>query len=205
MSIYDANAHCWSGLLSRNKLHWQDGLRDICREIGDVQFHPSKETGSGYDGWREVAESAIKRGEKNLLLIGHSNGGYAITKIARMVKPHGIICSLVCFDRTHKSCPKLGSNVDRAIDIWAGLKKLEPGSDFNGSLKLYSFQQESHIGVINNKRAKRLAIDFGKEWKRRISSNHDQPPIPIANRLITEIIWHCAATPEGRSIGSDPA
>ncbi len=23
--------------------------------------------------------------------------------------------------------------------------------------------------------------------------------------MITEIIWHCAATPEGRSIGSDPA
>ncbi len=205
MSVYDANAHCWSGLLSRKDLHWQDGLRDICREIGDVQFHPSKETGYGYDGWREVAEAAIARGEKNLLLIGHSNGGYAITKIARMVKPHGIICSLVCFDRTRKACPKLGSNVDRAIDIWAGLKKLEPGSDFNGSLKLYSFQQESHIGVINNKRAKRLAIDFGKEWKKKVVIPDTDFKIPDLSRWVTEIIWHCAATPEGRSIGKNPA
>lgn len=164
MTIYDADAHCWSGLLSGNKYPWQEGLRHICREIGDVQFHSSQ---SGYAGWEDVAFAAMGRNAKSLLLIGHSNGNYATTKIAEMLNQHGVECWLICFDRTRKACPKLGSNVREAIDIWAGMKKLEPGPDFNGELVLHSFQQESHIGVISSRRAQQIAIEFGRRWTKQ--------------------------------------
>jgi hypothetical protein len=160
MSIYDADIHCWSGLFSAN--NESKGLRHVCREISDAQFHSSN---SGFEGWEEVASAAIKRQAKSLLLIGHSNGNYATTKIAERLKQHYIDCWLICFDRTLKSCPKLGSNVIEAIDIWAGLAVLVPGEDFNGTLALHSFQKETHSGVLNNKQAQQIAIDFGIRWK----------------------------------------
>lgn len=162
MSIYRAEAHCWSGLLSGDKYHWQQGLRNVCRQIGDVQFHSSM---SGYEGFEKVAYDAINRKAKSLLLIGHSNGGYAITKIAQMVKTYDIECWLICFDRTMKRCPPLGRNVPYALDLWAGLKNLEPGPDFKGQLKTIDYSRESHIGVIANRQAQEDAIKFGRYWK----------------------------------------
>ncbi len=161
MSIYDANRHAWSGLFSGNNYNWQEGLRDVCREIGEFQFHPSN---SGFEGWEMVADAAIARNAKALLLMGHSNGGYAITSIAKKVKTAGIPCWLICWDRTLKACPTLGANVDSALDIWAGLNKLVPGSEFQGELKLCAFPQESHTGIISNDSAQQMAINFGKKF-----------------------------------------
>lgn len=165
MSKYDADIHCWSGLLSGDKYDWQEGLRVVCRRIGDAQFHSSM---SGYDGWENVAASAIKRRPKSLLLIGHSNGGYAITKIAHALKPYGIDCQLICFDRTMKHCPTMKGNVSNAIDIWAGLRTLQKGQGFRGNYKKYDFSFESHISVIKNKEAQDLAVAFGKRWKKDV-------------------------------------
>jgi hypothetical protein len=162
MTRWDADAHMWSGLGSGNNYDWQAGLREICRGIGDVQFQSSM---SGYDGWKDVAASAIRRKPKSILVGGHSNGGFATTSIARALEPHGIKVWIISFDRTMKRCPTLGSNVVAAIDIWAGLRKLVKGPNFTGELKLYPFLEETHLSVINNREAIELAIAFGKRWK----------------------------------------
>lgn len=166
MTIYAANAHCWSGLLSGGNFGWQKGLREVARQIGDVQFHPSHEDRSGYQGWREVADAAIKRKPKGLLLLGHSNGVYAILKVAEYVKPHGIKCVLAGFDQTAKSCPKFGANVPAAIEIWAGLNRMRQAADFKGVFEVHNeFEDDSHIGVIANRKAQQLVVDFALRWK----------------------------------------
>jgi len=165
MSQWDAPVHIWSGLFSKKNARYQDGLRHVADQIDDCQFHP---TLSGYDGWEEVRDSAIRRKVKSIVLGGHSNGNKATTFIARDLKEHGIKCYLFCFDRTMGRCAKLGANVPEAIDMWAGppMKKLVKGPDFNGNLRLYPFREESHISIITNERAQQLAIEFGKKWKR---------------------------------------
>jgi len=162
MSIFDADAHCWSGLLSGNNRAWQEGLRVVCREIGDVQFHASQ---SGYLGWESVANAAIDRDAPSLLLIGHSNGGFAITSVAARLARYGIPCWVLCFDRTMKECPPLGENVPEALDLWAGLKNLKRGPNFVGNLKRRDFSHCSHIGVIGDPEAQAEAIRFGKRWR----------------------------------------
>lgn len=166
-NFYDSPVHVWSGLLSGNNYTWQEGLRIVAANIGDASFHSSM---SGYDGWEKVAASAVRRQVESIVLIGHSNGGYAITKCAAALKPHGIKAYLVCFDRTMKRCPALGANVPEALDLYAGLRNLESGPDFvaaNNTLTVVDFSEESHIGVIGNEHAQRLATAFGKRWKPR--------------------------------------
>ena len=165
MSIYAADNHSWSGLLSKNKYDWQEGLRNVCRNVGDFQFHPSS---SGYAGWRAVARHAIDHKKKFLLLMGHSNGGYAITKCAEFVAPHGIKCALICWDRTLKRCPPIGHNVVAAIDLYAGLRTLEQGPDFRGYYKKYDFTKETHTGILKNLEAQRIATEFGLKWKNHV-------------------------------------
>lgn len=160
MSKYDADVHCWSGLLSGDKYGWQEGLRIICQRIGNAQFHSSM---SGYEDWDRVAARAIVRKPKSLLLIGHSNGGWAITKIADALAPYDIDCQLICFDRTLKVCPTLKHNVSRAIDIWAGLRTMQRSPSFKGYYKKYDFSKESHISVIANKQAQDIAVEFAKK------------------------------------------
>lgn len=161
--LMNAPVHIWSGLLSGGNYGWQEGLRVVGQGIGDAAFHASQ---SGYEGWTDVVEATRRRKAESIVLIGHSNGGYAITKCAEALKADGIRCYLVCFDRTMKPCPKLGANVPEAIDIWAGLRNLEKGPDFAGHLALVDMQPESHISVISNSLAQRIAIDFGRKWKR---------------------------------------
>jgi len=162
MGKYDVDAHFWSGLLAHNKFNWQKGVRAISRGIGGVQYHS---TVSGYKGWEKVAESAIRRKPKSLLLGGHSNGGFAITSIAEAVNPFGIECWLVCIDRTMKSCPDMRGNVVEAIDLHAGLRTLDKGPDFTGNYVYRPFLEETHIGIQNNPEVQRIAIEFGKRWK----------------------------------------
>ena len=163
----DAPVHIWSGLLSGGNPEWQRGLKRVARGIGGAAFHPSDEDRTGYRWWRDVADAAIARRAKSLVLIGHSNGGFAITSVAAYLaqKAPEIACYLCCFDRTMKACPRLGANVPEALDIWAGLKTLEKGPGFAGTLISVDLNQESHIGVINNRVAQNLAIAFGRKWK----------------------------------------
>lgn len=161
MDRYDADRHCWSGLGSGPIPAWQAGLRRVCRHAGDFQFHSSL---SGFDGWERVAASAIRRRPRRMILMGHSNGGYAITAIAEALEAHGIECVLVCFDRTLKPCPQIGSNVIAALDLWAQLSNLKRSPSFKGELVRRDFSHLSHIGVIGDPDAQRAAIDFIKEW-----------------------------------------
>jgi len=155
----------WSGLLSRNLYGWQQGMRKVGSAIGDATFIPSKRTGSGYDWIDEVTEAIIANGHERVLLIGHSNGVYAITEVARRLRTGEVVCTLISFDQTLKDCPKLGANVDRAIDLWAGLDKLEAGRNFTGKLRLYDFSPDSHIGITHDTAALQIAINFGRAWK----------------------------------------
>ncbi|HEU0310664.1 MAG TPA: hypothetical protein VFR36_05550 [Sphingomicrobium sp.] len=167
-SIFDADAHCWSGLLSGRKFAWQKGLREVSLGIGGVQFHPSHEDLSGYQDWRKVADAAIARKAEGLLLIGHSNGVYAITAVAEYLaqKNSPIKCVLAGFDQTKKPCPYMGKNVVAAIEIWAGLNRMKMGDDFAGAFETHpEFRPDSHIGVISNPKAQRLVVDFALRWK----------------------------------------
>lgn len=161
-SVYAAGAHCWSGLLSGDKFPWQKGLREVCKAVGGVQFHPSQ---SGYAGWKESADAAIRRGAKSLLLIGHSNGVFAITSIAERVKPAGIACYLIAFDQTAKRCPAVGGNVKAFVEFWAGLDRVATAADFKGVAERHAFESDSHIGVIGNREAQRLAVAFAARWR----------------------------------------
>lgn len=169
MGRYDADANAWSGLLSGDKYEWQRGLRDIAQQTGDFMFHSSM---SGYEGWNQVADSIAMRRPKSVFLTGHSNGVFAITSIAKAVKPLGIDCWLCSFDRTMKPCPMIGGNVSQAIDIWAGLKTLTLAPDFHGQYRRYDFNggdprfpNETHLGIINNKQAIDIAVAFARKWK----------------------------------------
>jgi hypothetical protein len=160
--MYDADAHAWSGLFSGDKLSWQQGLRNVCAAVGDVMFHSSM---SGYEGWEDVAESAIRRRPPSMFFMGHSNGGYAITAIARALEPYGIPCWLCSWDRTMKPCATIGGNVPEAIDIWAGLRTLKKNERFRGNYVLHDFSRETHIGLLGNEKAQQVAIEFGRRWK----------------------------------------
>lgn len=162
MSKYDANIHVWSGLFANNKWNWQKGMREIARGIGHAQYHS---TARGYGGYELVAGFAIQRKAKHLLLIGHSNGGYAITRTAEILEPHGIKCTLICLDRTMKSCPDLGSNVPYAWDFYAGLRKMEEGPNFKGVYTLRPFEHLSHIGIQNDPDVQREIIEIGRNWR----------------------------------------
>ncbi len=156
----------WSGLGSARRPTWQAGVRTVVDSVGG-QFIPSR---SGYKNWKAVAKAIIDQGIKHVFLCGHSNGNVATTSIAKYLKPHGIQCTLLCLDRTMKSCEKLGFNVPRALDIWAGptMKRLQKGPDFKGELIQKDFIEESHIGMQQDKEVIQLGVDFVKDWKKKL-------------------------------------
>lgn len=161
MSQWDQDRNCWSGLGSANNFNWQEGLRNVCQEVGQFQFHSSM---SGYDGWLRVATSARARKPKRMWWLGHSNGGYATTAGAAFLADLDIEHVIVCFDRTLKSCPPVGKNVVAVLDLWAGLENIKRGPDFNGVLIRKDYSQYSHIGVIGAQEAQQEAIEFLREW-----------------------------------------
>ena len=160
--FYDSKVHMWSGLMSGMSYTLQRGLREISGGIGDVSFHSSM---SGYDGWMDVAMATIARKAESVVLMGHSNGSYAATKCAHVLAPYRIKCYVCSFDATLMRIPDLGSNVPEALDIWAGFRKLKAGSDFTGNLVFADFGPDTHISVIENEHAQRMAIAFGRRWK----------------------------------------
>jgi|GEM_PF-3910439 len=155
-----------SGMLSGGRYDWQQGLRFIAKGIGNAAFRPSM---SGYEGYREAAEYLVRTGAESRVIIGHSNFNYFATRVAEIVKPHGIDIYICCIDRTMKPCPALGSNVPYALDLWAGppMGRLQEGPDFVGELTKMNFVDETHISIIDNDYVRSLAIGFGKKWKRK--------------------------------------
>lgn len=162
--FFDANIFMGSGLLSAPNYDWQHGLRWCAREIGDVPFQSSM---SGFEGIDEAVASILSRGVRAVMSIGHSNWNYFSTELARRLEPKGVAVYIGCFDRTMKSCPKLQGNVPQAIDIWAGppMKRLEPGGRFKGNLVKHQFPEESHLSIINNRRALNLMVAWARQWK----------------------------------------
>ncbi|MCP4182309.1 MAG: hypothetical protein GY761_03195 [Hyphomicrobiales bacterium] len=70
-----------------------------------------------------------------------------------------------------------------------------------------------HVACASNSRTRAIII---RRVRGLLKLTHEDPPpkpetdvwpfvIPETERNIHEIIWHCAATPEGRSIGENPA
>lgn len=161
MDQYSQDRNCWSGLGSGNNFSWQEGLRDVCQEVGQFQFHSSM---SGYDGWLNVASSARQRKPKRMWWMGHSNGGYAITAGPNQMQSVDTEHVIVCFDRTLKSCPPVGKNVIAVLDLWAGLKNIKRAPDFNGILVRKDYSKYSHIGVIGAQEVQQEAVAFLREW-----------------------------------------
>ncbi len=170
------DAFGWSGLMSRHKNHpadsWQIGVREVMMAV-DGLFIPSKETGSGYDGWEDVVRAILRDGTMDVFFCGHSNGNVATTRAAESLKSHGVRCTLLCLDRTRKSCRPLGSNVVSAMDIWAGppMKRLVMGPDFGDPSKLIKkdFISESHIGMQQDEKVLAIATKFAAEWRASVS------------------------------------
>jgi hypothetical protein len=156
----------WPGALSRAVRRYRNGLHEIAARIGPrVSVLPSD---SGTDGWEEVAEYCIQRKVGGRVLIGHSNGVLACTKLAGALKPHGIKVAICAIDKTLLWCPPLGSNVVACAEIYAGLSRVRFGDDFKGAYFKWDFEADSHVGVTYNPHAQRLAANFAKNWGRNL-------------------------------------
>lgn len=137
----------WPGLFSAQIPRFRKGTKAIADAIPGATHHP---TDSGYDGWREMADeiTALHNAgtlPRPLCLVGHSNGGYAILKIAERLKGRNIdVDALFIIDRAFRICPRAGSNVKLLYDFWAGLSKAVKGNDFNGEYQL--FDLDEHAG-----------------------------------------------------------
>lgn len=153
-----------SGLWSAPNYDWQWGLRYIAENVKNAAFDPSM---SGFDGIDKTVKGVLEVGHKRIVSIGHSNYNYYSTELARRLKPHRVEVVIVCIDRTMKDCPPLGSNVPAALDMWAGrpMKRLVPGSDFQGKLVQLEYLAENHFSIIKNMEVLNKAIEFANEWK----------------------------------------
>lgn len=164
---WDAPVIVGSGLGSGRIERWQKPLYELSLEIGNAFFHPSHEDNTGYEGWESCVIRALESGRKVLPMIGHSNFGYFMTKVATTLEPFGIDCPICDFDRTLKRCPTVGANVSELINLHASLRYVTPNERFAGERHIYEFRNVSHIGIISHKPARKIAIDFGKRWRKK--------------------------------------
>ena len=125
----------FAGLGSAFNPRYKKGTKAIAARIIDAQHYASP---SGYSHWQSVAQDIVKLHKagklpRPLSLIGHSNGVFAILKIAEYLAAFQIeIDYLASIDKTLKICPKAQGNIHLIHDFWAGLKKVELGDKFKG-------------------------------------------------------------------------
>ncbi len=85
----------------------------------------------------------------------------------------------------------------------------EPDGDFGPKTYKAALKALGCAGRKDNKKGRRGLEMSPTPTKPRLKSVSKANPhkiiIPVTSRSITETIWHCAATPEGRLIGKNPA
>lgn len=90
-----------------------------------------------------------------------------------------------------------------------GFNPGKPDGDFGPKTYKAAVEALSEAGMKDNKQGKKALVDSpipSKQPKKPVSTTKPHTiRIPSTKRAINEIIWHCAATPEGRSIGKNPA
>jgi len=158
-SIYNAKVIMWGGLGSENTDRYWKPLHEMQKRIPGAQLIKS---GTGYAHWDSVA-AHINETNQRKVLIGHSNGVYAITKIAEAIGNR--TCRIIALDKTLKGCPRIGANVDRVCEIWFGLSRLKFTADFTGDYKFYDFKKESHVGGLSNPEVQDIVVNLANGWK----------------------------------------
>ncbi len=158
-SVFDSPVIMWSGLGSGTMPGFWEPLHEMQRKISGAALIKSN---SGFGHWEDVAQYIVDTGQRKVL-IGHSNGGYAITKVAEAIGE--IPCDIICLDRTLKSCPRVDNNVKRCVEIWFGLAKLNFVSNYHGEYSFYDFHHETHIGGISNPEVQDTVVNFANAWK----------------------------------------
>ncbi len=85
----------------------------------------------------------------------------------------------------------------------------KPDGDFGPKTCKAAMNALVKAGRKDNRLGKKALANSPPPVKPRLKSASTTKPrkieIPVTSRSISEIIWHCAATPEGRSIGNNPA
>jgi len=141
-----AEIHVFSGLGSGVVERYREGMETLAKRING-SFYASF---SGYADWQEVADWIIQRRGSPVILGGHSNGGYAVLKIAEKLAAHGIkVDYIFVVDCTLKPCPNAGGNVKLLHDYWAGLRKVERGADFTGAYEFFDLDDIEGRNVMH--------------------------------------------------------
>lgn len=138
-----ADVRLFGGLGSGAFERYQEGIENLQERIGGTVYFSL----SGYSDWSEVASEIIAlegsgKLSRPLVLIGHSNGVYAILKIAqRLAENRVVVDYLASIDKTLKLCPPAGANIKLLHDFWAGLSKVTIGNDFVGKAGLFDLDK----------------------------------------------------------------
>ncbi len=154
-----ATTAVFAGLFSALNPRYAAGTRAIAGQIEGAAHYASA---TGYADWADVAgqierDHAAGALARPLSLIGHSNGVYAILKIAERLAKAGIeVDYLAAIDKTLKRCPPAGANVKLAHDFYAGLSRVAFADDFPGERKF--FDLDKIVGDVGHVEA--AQIDF---------------------------------------------
>lgn len=134
----------FAGLGSAFSPRYTKGTKAIAARIPGSTHHAS---GSGYADWPRVADEIIDLHNAGILhrplsLIGHSNGVYAILKIAKELATKGVMVDyLASIDKTLKPCPDAGGNIRVVHDFWAGLSKVKFSENFMGKKEFFNLDK----------------------------------------------------------------
>lgn len=159
-----ADIRLFGGLGSGAFERYQEGIENLQERIGGTVYFSL----SGYSDWTEVSAEILaleKAGKlsRPLVLIGHSNGVYAILKIAQRLAENGVAVDYLASIDKHIDVifpipvvsPPAGPNIKLLHDFWAGLSKVTIGDDFVGKAGLFDLdkldaENVSHVEAANH-------------------------------------------------------
>ncbi len=139
------------------------GTRDIAERIPGASHYAS---GSGYADWREVADEIKAMHERDMLprplcLFGHSNGGYAVLKIAQELNRHGIqVDYLGIIDLTLKPSPHVYGNVKLVQEFHSAYAKVKLNKTFRGKHEFHDLDELMDRNIGHSEAAR---IDFTQD------------------------------------------
>jgi GH24 family phage-related lysozyme (muramidase) len=141
----------FSGLLSTGK----GGTLEIAGKIDGAAHYASS---SGYADWKEVFQDIVKKKPEFVALFGHSNGGYAVLKIAQALDAIGIAVDyLGIIDLTLKPSPPVYGNVKLLQEFHAAYAHVDLHETFNGVHDLKELDEIMGRNIGHSEAAK---LDF---------------------------------------------
>lgn len=145
--------HVFAGLFSGVQPRYRRGTLEIADKLDGAHYASI----TGYDDWLSVAQHihGLPTPRPPIVLVGHSNGVYAILKIAEWLSARGVVVDyLASIDKTLKPCPPAGSNIKILHDFYAGLSKVRLTPDFMGDAELFDLAKiegrpVGHVGAAS--------------------------------------------------------